>query len=151
MSSDPSAFPARGDAWMSAIFFAGFAAMTFVASTYPPIARAMPMLVGTVGMILSAAQFVRTMNRLRAAPAREKAQGASGHLAMFGWLVAAVALVSLCGILIGSALFVILFLRIRLEDGWSSAIPSGLVLSAGLHLMLERGLGVQLFEGLIWR
>ena len=151
MSSDPSASPARGDAWLSAIFFTGFAGMTIAASTYPAIARAMPVLVGTLGTILSASQFIRTVRRLRQAPARDHTHRSSGHLVMFGWLIVAVALVSLLGILAGAALFIVLFLRIRLGESWSSALPSGLVLSAGLHLVLERGLGVGLFEGLIWR
>jgi hypothetical protein len=151
MPSDPSASPVRADAWLSAIFFAGFAAMTIVATTYPAIARAMPMLVGTLGMVLSAIQFVRTVSGRRDAAPREKTARASAHLLMFGWLIAAVALVALLGILVGGALFVVLFLRARLREAWSSAIPSGLVLSAALHLMLERGLGVRLFEGLIWQ
>jgi hypothetical protein len=151
MSSDPSAFPARGDAWLAAIFFAGFAAMTIVASSYPAIARAMPMLVGTFGMVLSAIQFVRTVSRRRGSPARDSTSCWSGQLLMLAWLITAVALVGLFGILAGGAVFVVLFLRTRLGEPWSSAIPSGLVLSAALHLMLERGLDMRLFEGLFWR
>jgi hypothetical protein len=151
MSSAPSASPARGDLWLSAIFFAGFAAMTIVASTYPATARAMPMLVGALGMVLSAIQFVRTVRRRRESPARRETAASSGHFLMFTWLIVAVALVAVVGILAGGALFVVLFLRTRVGEAWSSAIPAGLALSAGLHLMLERGLGVHLFEGLIWR
>ena len=70
---------------------------------------------------------------------------------MFAWLVGAAAAVAVLGILAGGAIFVIAFLRGRLGESWSSAVPAGLALSAVLHLMLERGLGVYLFGGLIWR
>ena len=70
---------------------------------------------------------------------------------MFAWLVGAAAAGGRVGILAGGAFFVIAFLRGRLGESWSPAVPAGLALSAVLHLMLERGLGVYLFGGLIWR
>ena len=143
MSSDPSASPARADGWLSAVFFVGFAAMTIVATTYPAIARAMPMLVGTLGMVLSAIQFVRTVSGRRDSAPRETTADSSGHFLMFAWLIAAVALVGLLGILAGGALFVVLFLRARLAEAWWSAIPSGLVLST-VALKLGRAVGLEI-------
>ena len=125
--------------------------MTVVASGYPPIARAMPMIVGVFGAALSAIQFVLAMRRRQRVPVGQSLSLSRGHLAMFAWLLGAAAAVAVLGILAGGAIFVIAFLRGRLGESWSSAVPAGLALSAVLHLMLERGLGVYLFGGLIWR
>jgi Tripartite tricarboxylate transporter TctB family len=151
MSSARSPSPARGDAWLSAILFAGFAATTAVAATYSPLARAVPMLVGVLGASLTAVQFIRTARHLRTAPAKAPTPWSPDHLVMFGWLIAAATLVAVLGILAGGALFIAAFLQVRLRESWPSAILAGLLLSAVLHLMLERGLGVYLFGGLIWR
>lgn len=151
MSSDPSVSPARGDAWLSAILFAGFLGMSAAAIGYSPTARAVPLLVGVFGAALSAIQFVRAIRQLQTVSGQRSASFTRGHLVMFGWLVGAVAIVAVLGILVGGAIFVIAFLRGRLDESWSSAVPGGLALSAVLHLMLERGLGVYLYGGLIWR
>jgi hypothetical protein len=136
---------------LSAILFAGFLSMSAAAIGYPTTARAVPLLVGLFGAALSAVQFVRAMRQRQTVSVEDFASLSRGHLAMFVWLVGAAAAVAVLGILAGGAIFVIAFLRGRLGESWSSAVPAGLALSAVLHLMLERGLGVYLFGGLIWR
>ena len=151
MSSNPSASPARGDAWLSAILFAGFLAAVVAAIDYPPAARAVPLLVGVLGAALTAVQFVRTLRGLRLSSGPTRPTFSSGHVVMFCWLIGAAALVAAFGVLVGGGAFVTAFLCVRLREPWPSAFQAGLALSAVLHLVLERGLGVYLFEGLVWQ
>ena len=112
----------------------------------------MPMLVGVLGSVLSAVQFALTLVRLRrSSTANHTSSIPRDHVVMFAWFVAANVLVALFGILGGGTLFVAAFLHLRSGESLASSLLAGLTLSAVLHLLLERGLGVHLFAGLLWR
>jgi hypothetical protein len=66
---------------------------------------------------------------------------------MFGWLAAAIGSVTAVGLLAGSALFVGAFLHFKEGERLPSALAAALTLAAVLHLALERGFGLRLFEG----
>jgi hypothetical protein len=150
MSPDPSGSNARGSVWLASFFLALFASMTAVAATYPRGAATLPVLVGGIGAILSAWELLRTARALRAVADVVDREARPGTLAMFVWLAGAVGGVVLFGVLPGAAVFVAAFLHIREGERPGSAVLAGLTLAAVLHLALERGFGLQLFEGVLF-
>ncbi|MCC7010272.1 MAG: tripartite tricarboxylate transporter TctB family protein [Acidobacteria bacterium] len=129
------------------MLLAVFAAMTWTAVGYPGAARTFPLLVGGMGVALCLAQLVRG---LRAAPHRSRpATPLRPHLVMLGWLLGAIVLVSALGVLAGSLLFLFGFLRVRERESIAWAAASAFAVALLLHVVLERGLGLVLYEGML--
>jgi hypothetical protein len=130
------------------VLLATFVAMTAVAATYAPVTRTFPLLVGVCGSVLSAIEFTRLWRRARTEPPG-RAESQRARVAMFGWVALAIVLAVIAGLVIGSAAFIVAFLRFRGRESWSFTIASAVCVIAVLYVGLERLFELPLYDGLI--
>jgi hypothetical protein len=149
MSFGPRPRRDRRDARLALVLFIVFLVMTVTATSYPGAARLFPVMVGCAGLLLSGALAVKHLSHLSSG--RAHGESLRARVVMFGWFTFAVVLIAVWGIVIGSLLFLLAFLRIRERESvaYAVAISGGVPLI--LHLVLERGLGLVLYPGLLWR
>jgi hypothetical protein len=149
MSSSPLPPPPLTDARLAGGLLATFLVMTVVASTYAPVTRTFPLIVGVCGSVLSAIEFVRLWRRARAMP-QAAGPGQRDRLKVFGWIALAIALTVVCGLVAGGALFVAAFLRVRGRESWAFASAGASSVIVVLYVVLERVLELPLYDGVIW-
>jgi hypothetical protein len=149
MSSNLSKPTPQTDAQIATGLLLLFLVMTGMAYSYPPVTRSFPLLVGTAGIVLSAAECLRLWRRVRESP-RAAGESQGDRLAMFGWVAVALGAMSVFGLVAGGSLFVAAFLKVRERESWFFSLlgASGVVLV--LHVLLERLFGVTLYAGLLW-
>jgi hypothetical protein len=151
MSSSPSKPTPQTDARLAGGLLAMFFVMTAVASTYAPVTRTFPLMVGVCGCVLSAVEFARLSRHARSSP-RVPGESQRQRVVMFAWVTLAIALSVAFGIVIGSALFVSAYLRARGRESWPFTLGGAASVIAVLYLLLERLLELPLYDGMIgWR
>ena len=138
----------RTDAWLSALLLALFTAMTAAATRYPNPAGIFPLIVGAAGSVLAAVLLVRHVVAARATPQESAAVSLRPHLAMYLWMLAAIGLVAIGGILAGAAVFTTLFLRLRERRPLLSSVLAAVSLPLVLYVVIDRGFGLPLYQGL---
>jgi hypothetical protein len=149
MSFGPRPRRDRRDVRLALALFIVFLVMTVTATSYPGAARMFPVMVGCTGLLLSGALAVKHLSHQTSG--RAQSESIRARVVMFGWFTFAVALIAVWGIVIGSLVFLLAFLRVRERESvaYAVAIAGGVPLV--LHLVLERGLGLVLYPGLLWR
>jgi hypothetical protein len=140
----------RVDAWLSGLLFLLFSTMTLAAFTYPNPAGTFPVIVGIAGSLLTSVLLVRHVAAARVAVPETQRASPRPHVLMFCWILAAIGLVALAGILVGAAVFTTLFLRVRERRPLTAAVPAALSLPIVLYLVLDRGFQLPLYPGVIW-
>jgi hypothetical protein len=135
---------------VAAAICAVFAAMAIAATTYPPQARLVPLIVGIPATILAACQVAREIARPPAQPLDDQAEVAGiarGSL----WILLYLAIVLLGGFTWGGPIAVTTIQRFWLKEAWKTSIVSGLAAFVLIYVVLQEQLGVVLFEGWIDR
>ena len=149
MSSNLSKPTPRTDARIATGLLLLFLVMTGMAYSYPPVTRSFPLLVGAGGILLSTVECVRLWRRVRLSPP-VAGESQRDRLVMFGWVAAALAAMSVFGLVIGGALFVAVFLKMRERESWVFSLLGAAGVVLVLHVVLERVFGVPLYSGLLW-
>jgi TctA family transporter len=134
-----------------------FAGMVLLAIGYPPLARLIPLLIGIPSLALAASLLagewlavstppivpVESSGPVRDAASRWR------ELEAIVWLLASSAIVLAAGLVIGGTIAVMACQRIWLRDSWRATAGGGIIALLVVHVALERGLGLRLFEGLL--
>jgi hypothetical protein len=146
MSSSPSKPTPQTDARLATGLFVAFAIMTTIGATYPPVPRTFPVIVGAVGTCLSVIEAVRLWRRARlTAPSAGESQ--RQRLIVFGWVAAALASACVLGLVVGGAIFVAVFLRVREREPWRFCLLGAAAVVGVLHGLMEMLFGLPLYRG----
>lgn len=148
----------NGRILMSVLMLAIFVAMVAVASQYPPQARFMPLVVGIPGIVLCILELARELRTAWARPAatderfaaEQRPAGAGRReLVLWAYFIAFVAALILFGFWPSIPVFLLLFLRFAAGESWRFALGLGVVATAVLFLVFDKGLRVTLHPGFI--
>ena len=140
---------------LSAFMLAVFVGMTGIALSYPPDSRLLPLVVGIPGTLLCAGQFLVELRRY----VRQRPTGARGEAglparreaALVGWFAAFVIGILLFGFLYGGPTLVFGYLYWAQSERPLVAGTAAIGLLFFLNRAFQKVLGLQLFEGLLFR
>ena len=137
----------RPDVVTAAVIAAIFAAMTTAAFSYPSAARLLPLVVGLPALALSLWEL--RSQWANEEPMSETNRSPRGAAAAFAWLILFVSILIGGGLVIGGVVAVTMAQHFWLKESWRTALAGGSVAFVVLFAGIERGLGQQLFEGLL--
>jgi hypothetical protein len=133
---------------LSGLFVVIFSSAAAVAKlNYPPEAASMPLIIGSVGAVLSLLQLILELRVSRGA--YEEQIDLRKDLPIYLWVWAFVLAVVAFGFVIAAPLMLFAYLRWRSAESWWLSLLLPVVVLAILYGLFETVLGVPLFEGLV--
>ena len=133
---------------LSGLFVVIFSSAAAVAKlNYPPEAASMPLIIGSVGAVLSLLQLILELRVSRGA--YEEQIDLRQDLPIYLWVWAFVLAVVAFGFVIAAPLMLFAYLRWRSAESWWLSLLLPVVVLAILYGLFETVLGVPLFEGLV--
>ena len=124
-----------------------FAGVAYSGLALAETGSALPLLVGGIGLVLSAWQLVAEIRRGGAEPVATALGGAEWRHLL--WFVLLLVVVLLVGFVPGAPLWVLAYLRWGREESWRISLGLGELVLVLLWGLFGGLLGVQLFEGLL--
>jgi hypothetical protein len=130
------------------LMLAIFAVMIAVSFAYPAEARAVPLLIGIAGAVLSGIQLISELQP--AAPRKVfTAEQRRREIRMFGWFGAFLAGIILFGFEFGAPVLVALYLHYSRHERWGVALGSAAFTWMVMYGVFDRALHLPVFHGLI--
>ncbi|MBC7343638.1 MAG: tripartite tricarboxylate transporter TctB family protein [Clostridia bacterium] len=150
----------RGEIIFAVGLMALAVAFVAVALGYNPIARRMPLIVAIFTVIALIAYFIGQLGAGKSEEEKVANQGpgsvtksavvpTKNDVRILSWLLVLLASVYALGILVGSALFTVLFYRFEAKQGWLGSVIFGVVLALTLYGAFQGGLQLRLYNGLV--
>ena len=121
---------------MMLVIFLSLAVLTFIVLSfqYPPKARFVPLFILVPLLIGLGVQLGFLI--LKSPPQKKSGQGRATMTSLL-WVLALIALMYLGGMLMGLALFVIVYTRVYCREGWRTSILTTVVVTAGVYAFLS--------------
>ena len=133
------------------VVFVAFGAASFI---YPPKARWIPLIIATGGLVVAVANLFVPGKRAtgsRTGPNEESYEGATTvkrELVVWSLVGLFFCLLTLCGLILGSALFLLVFLKWFWKEKWSVSILVPILTAAGIYALFHIAFQMRLYRGL---
>jgi Tripartite tricarboxylate transporter TctB family len=133
----------------SGLMLALFAGAVAMALTFPPDARFLPLVIGVPGLVMSAVQFVIEVRNKH--PKIVPPEVLPRERAMFAWFVLFVGGIIFFGFPYAGPVLIALYLYVSWSEKWYICLGAALLAWGILYGLFEHGLGLPLFEGLVYQ